>query len=126
MLRLFFLFILAHVVLVVVLCVLEVVMYLVRTCVHLLIVKVDALRDVVVLHVPEDRHRLIIVTVCVITVVIIVLVAEEIATLVVHLDVILMDVILHVLVCVIAHVHKEHYVDLLLVRPQAVNLYIYV
>ena len=104
-------------VLVVVLCVLEVVMYLVRTCVHLLIVKVDALRDVVAVRVPEDRHRLISVMVCVITVVIIVLVAEEIVTLVVYLDVILMDVILHVLVCVIAHVHKEHHVDLLLVRP---------
>ena len=91
-------------VLVVVLCVLEVVMYLVKTCVHLLIVKVDALRDVVVMRVPEDRHRLIIVTVCVITVVIIVLVAEEIATLVVIVNVILMDVNLHVLVRVIPHV----------------------
>ena len=68
-------------VLVVVLCVLEVVMYLVRTCVHLLIVKVDVLGHVVQMRVPEKQAM--IVTVCVMAVVIIVLVAEEIVTLVV-------------------------------------------
>ena len=91
---------------------------------HLLIVKVDVLGHAVALYVAV--YQVMIVTVYVMAVVILVLVAEEIVTLVVYLDVILMDVILHVLVCVIAHVHKEHHVDLLLVRPQAVNSYIYV
>ena len=100
--------------------VLEVVVELVKMYVHLLIVKLFVLCHVVVIHVPENQAMTVMVL-CVIPVVVILVV--ETVLLVAHVEetVLLMDVIHHVIIGVITCVHKEHHVELLLVRPQAEN-----
>ena len=109
--------VLTHVVLVVVLCALKAVLKLVIIFVHLVIVRAYVLCHVVQIHALEDQVMTVMVT-CVIPVA--VLHVEEIVVLArAVLDVVLLVVIYHVIIGVIMCVHKEHRVELLLVRPQA-------
>ena len=110
-------------VLVVVLHVLEVVVELVIVFVNLLIVNALVLYRVVTLHVPWNRAMIVMVLYVIPVVVIDV---EEIVNLARHavLDVLLMDVIHHVIIGVSVYVKiavllNRHHVELLLVRPQA-------
>ena len=102
--------------------VLEVVVELVKVYVHLLIVKANVLCHVVQIYALVDQ--VMIVMVLCVTLVVVVLVEEIVLMEVVHLTVLLTDVIPHVLIGVITCVHKEHHVELLLVRPQAEDIII--
>ena len=109
-------------VLVVVLRVLEVVVELVIVFVNLLIVNALVLYRVVTLHVPEKQAMLVM---ALYVIPVAVLHVEEIVNLARHavLDVLLMDVIHHVIIGVSVYVKiavllNHHHVELLLVRPQ--------
>ena len=77
-----------------------------------------------ILTVPEDRAMIVMVLYVIPVVVIVVVEIVVLARAV--LDVVLPVVIFRVIIGVIMCVHKEHRVELLLVRLQAVNSYIYV
>ena len=89
--------------------------------VNLLIVRINVLYHVVTLHVPE-KQVMIVMVLCVIPVVAIV-VAETVKVVHVLVDVVLMDVIPHVIIGAMVYVKvvallNHRYVELLLVRPQ--------